>query len=77
MLRRALPVAPSKPLREICTSPVFDYLNLGPPPRGEGRKTAFEARPARLERVGAANATAPDVQRVLTRGLLLLHLHYL
>ena len=37
--------------------------------------TALEARPARLGRLGAAIATAPDVQRVLTRGLLLLHLH--
>ena len=44
----------------------LEFLNPGPPPVGEGRKTASEVRPACPRRVGAAGATAPDVQRVLT-----------
>ena len=44
----------------------LDYLSHGPPLVGEGLKTASEVRPARPRRVGVADATAPDVQRVLT-----------
>ena len=44
----------------------LDFLSYGPPLVGEGLKTASEVRPARPRRVGVADATAPDVQRVLT-----------